>query len=272
MSTSKKQLVAHVKAELPLVEEREQLLLNELAVLLGKPPGTDLKLIADRFPDLPDLPAIGLPADLLFARPDICSAARRLEAADWQIAAARANRLPAITLSAHTRYSESSLNTLFDTWLLNLSANLTAPLLDSGYRKAEVDRTRAVVDQKLAIYRETVMKAVKEVEDALVRNAKQATHIASLQQVIDVARKALDEASAHYCNGVSGYLPVLSQLLSVQSLETKLMLKQKNLLFARISLYRALGGTWPVGLISPVNQISGRPDDDDQSPTGVQYE
>ena len=88
---------------------------------------------------------------------------------DMQHPAARANRLPAITLSARARYGESDLDALFDTWLLNLSANLSAPLLDGGYRKAEVDRTRAVMDQRLAAYRDTVIRAVKEVEDALVR-------------------------------------------------------------------------------------------------------
>jgi outer membrane protein, multidrug efflux system len=269
-----KQLVENVKAQLPLAEEKERLLLHELAVLLGKPPGTKLDVTADRFPDLPDLPPVGLPASLLSARPDIRAAGRLLEAADWQIAAARANRLPTVSLSARARYGESELDTLFDTWLLNLSASLAAPLLDGGYRKAEVDRTRAVVDQKLAIYRDTVLNAVKEVEDALVSEDKQKAHIAGLQQVIHTARIALEEAGVRYRNGISDYLPVLTQLLSVQSLENSLILRQESRMATRIALHRALGGAWPNALSAPTQttpSMSGR-DDIERTQNGAVHE
>ncbi len=262
-----KQLVENVAAEIPLAEEKERLLLHELAVLLGKPPGTDLDISTNRFPDLPDLPPVGLPAGLLSARPDIRAAGGRLEAADWQIAAARANRLPTITLSARARYGESDLDALFDTWLLNLSASLAAPLIDGGYRKAEVDRSRAVADERLAAYRDTVLTAIKEVEDALVSEEKQQAHLKGMQQVLDTAKKAQKEAGSRYLNGISDYLPVLSQLLSVQSLENKLILRQENRMTTRIALHRALGGAWPAELMPP----------DDPSPTtenrsGVEYE
>jgi len=263
-----KQLVENVAADIPLVEEKERLLLHELAVLLGKPPGTDLNVAADHFPDLPALPAVGLPADLLSARPDIRAAGRRLEAADWQIAAARASRLPAVTLSARARYGESrDLDALFDSWLLNLSANLAAPLIDGGYRKAEVARTRAVADEKLAAYHDTVLRAVKEVEDALVSEEKQQAHIAGMRQVIETAKKALEEAGVRYRNGVSDYLPVLSQLLSVQNLENALLLRRESRMATRIALHRALGGAWPAELQPPDS-----PPKTTETKNGVPYE
>lgn len=249
-----KQLVENVKAEMPLVEEKEKLLLHDLAVLLGKPPGTSLNTTAARFPELLPLPPFGLPADLLSARPDIRAAGKRLEAADWQIASARANRLPSISLSAQAIYGQSELDILFDNWLLNLSASLTAPLFDGGSRKAEVARTRAVADEKLAVYRNAVLKAIKEVEDALVSEEKQQEHIEGLRQVIDTAGMALDEAGARYRNGVSDYLPVLTQLLSVQTLEKNLILRQENRLVTRVSLHRAMGGAWPAELSPPDTQ------------------
>ena len=253
-----KQLVENVLAELPLVEEKERLQMHELAVLLGKPPGSRLNISAQQFPSLPPLPPIGLPADLLAARPDIRAAGHRLEAADWQITEARANRLPALTLTARARYGESDLDALFDNWLLNLSANLTAPLFDAGSRKAEVDRTRAFATERLAIYRDTVLRAVKEVEDALVREEKQQAHIEGLQQVIATATRALEEAGARYRNGIGDYLPVLTQLLSVQSLENNLILRQENRMAARVALHRALGGGWPAELLPPRAQVSAQ--------------
>lgn len=249
-----KQLVDNVLAEIPLVEQEEQLLSHQLALLLGKPPRAKVLISAQQLPDPSPLPPTGLPADLLAERPDIRAAGLRLHAADWQIAQARANRLPTISLSAGGAYSSDGLDTLFDNWLTNLAANLTLPLIDGGRRRAEVDRTRAIADEDFAAYRNSVLTAIKEVEDALVKETKQREHIEALHQVAETARKALEEAAVRYRNGLNDYLPVLNQLVAVQKLERELISKKASLLIARVSLYRALGGSWPENLEMPSNE------------------
>ncbi len=239
-----KQVVENIKAEIPLVEVREVLLTHELAALLGKPSGFSMPIRDEDLPVPVRIPALGLPADLLKVRPDVRAAGLRLEAADWQVAEARANRLPAIRLSASARYSSNDMETLFDNWLMNLAANLTAPIFDGGRRAAEVDRTKAFADEKLWTYRQTVLTAVKEVEDALVGESKQKEHIEALERVVSVARRAFNEAVERYRKGLNDYLPVLTQLLSVQSLERNLIEKRASMLLFRVSLYRALSGTW----------------------------
>ncbi|MFC1811768.1 efflux transporter outer membrane subunit [Thermodesulfobacteriota bacterium] len=243
-----KQVLEGVEAEIPLVEAQERLLMHELALLLGKPPQTALKISRTDLPKTMKIPAIGLPADLLAARPDLRAAGLRLKAADWQVAAARANRLPAINLSAQAVYGKGVLDVLFDNWLLSLAANLTAPIFDGKRRSAEVDRTLAVADENLLVYREAVLTAIKEVEDAIVSELKQREHVNSLEKVMVTAQKAFGEARNRYRNGLTDYLPVLTQLLTVQRLERELIQKQTSLLIARVSLYRALGGMWPESL------------------------
>ena len=239
-----KQIVDDVRAEIPLVEAQEQLLRHELALLLGKPPQTVLNISREDLPEPVGIPATGLPSDLLSARPDLRAAGMRLWAAEWQVAAARANRLPAISLTGQARYGDGDLDVLFDNWLLSLAGNLTAPIFDGRRRAAEVDRSLAVVDENLAAYRQTVLTAIKEVEDALISESKRQEHIKGLEKVLDTARKALKQAGNRYRNGLTEYLPVLTQLLTVQGLERDLIQQQTNLVGARISLYRALGGTW----------------------------
>ena len=239
------QVVEAVKAEIPLVERDEELLRHELAILLGRPPLTELGITRAKLPQLTSLPPTGLPADLLATRPDVRSAGLRLEAADWQIAAARAARLPALSLTARARYGQGDFDLLFSNWLLSLAANLSVPIMDGGRLAAEVDRTRALADENLAAYYNTVLTAVKEVEDALVSEAKQREHIQGLKQVVATARSALEEAGVRYQNGLNDYLPVLTQLLTVQGLERDLIRRQADLLTSRVQLHRALGGTWP---------------------------
>jgi multidrug efflux system outer membrane protein len=239
-----KQAVESVAAKIPLVEAQTQLLTNELALLLGRPPMANLGLTETTMPAPGKLPAIGLPADLLANRPDVRAAGMRLKAAQWKVAAARANRLPSIQLSASARYGTSRLDLLFDTWLLNLAADLAAPLFDGGQRAAEVERTRAVSDEYLWAYRRVVMTAVKEVENALISEKRQREHIEGLKAVKAASQRGLEEAIGRYRNGLSDYLPVLTQLLTVQDLERNLISQQEQLVLYRVGLYRSLGGGW----------------------------
>jgi NodT family efflux transporter outer membrane factor (OMF) lipoprotein len=243
-----KQAVESVRAKIPLVKGEIQLRKHELAALLGRPPKSNLGVHQAVFPPVNAIASVGLPADLLAARPDVRAAGKRLSAADWQLAAARANRLPALRLTAGAQYGPEDLDLLFDTWLLSLAANLTAPIFDGGHRAAEVDRVRAAVNEDLWAYRRTVLTAVKEVEDALENERRQQEHIEGLKLVADAASRGLKEAISRYRTGLSDYLPVLTQLLAVQDLERTLLQQQEQLILYRIGLYRALGGQWPAGL------------------------
>ena len=246
-----RQVVAQTRAQIPLVEQTERQLMNELAVLLGRVP-LDLPAIRSRSLQMPSgVPPAGLPVQLLTARPDIRASLQRLEAADWYTAAARAARLPDLNLSATAAYQADEVSRIFDNWLVNLAGSLTAPLLDGHRRQAEVDRMRAVTAENLAAYRLTILQAIQEVEDALISEEKLGEHIRGLQAQRTAARNALDEARSRYRKGLNDYLPVLTQLLTVQALERTEIQRRAELLIARVNLYRSLGGTWPRELSSP---------------------
>lgn len=247
-----RQLVERVKAQLPLIEMQEHMLEYQLAVLLGRMPNQAPVISRQDLPVLDAVPTAGIPVQLLDNRPDIAAALRRLEASDQALAAARADRLPALRLTGNAAYDSDELGELFDNWMVNLGAGLTAPLLDGGRRKAEVDVNLAEVERNLAEYRQIVLNAVQEVEDALISEKKIREHIAALESQLQAAQNALKEAGTRYLNGLNDYLPVLTQLLSVQGLEKDLIERNEDLLIARISLYRALGGTWVDDLTPPV--------------------
>jgi outer membrane protein, multidrug efflux system len=252
-----RQVVEQTRAQLPLVEQSERRLLNELALLLGRTPFSPPQIQARTFEIPADPPAAGIPAQLLANRPDVRAAARRLEAADWNVAAARADRLPRIGLSVEAAYQADELSLLFDNWLTRLAANMTAPLFDGRRRTSEVQRLQAVAEENLAAYRQTVLTAVREVEDALVDEAKLREHLKGLEAQLAAASNALDEARRRYRNGLSDYLPVLTQLLIVQGLERTQIQRRADLLTARVALYRSLGGTWTDALTrKPVGPIA----------------
>lgn len=246
-----RQLVERVKAQLPLIEKQEHMLENQLAILLGRMPNQAPQVSRKEMPILDTVPAVGLPVQLLQNRPDIAAALRRLEASDQDLAAARADRLPSLRLTGGTAYDSDELEELFDNWIVSLAASLTAPILDGSRRRAEVEINRAAVQQQLAEYRQVVLTAVREVEDALISETKIREHIAALESQLQAAQNALTEAGTRYVNGLNDYLPVLTQLLSVQNLEIDLIRRHEDLLVARIDLYRAIGGSWVDDLTPP---------------------
>jgi NodT family efflux transporter outer membrane factor (OMF) lipoprotein len=247
-----RQLVERSKAQLPRIEMQERMLENQLAVLLGRMPNQSPVITRLELPVFDAVPDAGIPVQLLQNRPDIVAAFKRLEAVDQDLAAARANRLPALRLTGSVAYDSDKLEKVFDNWIANLGASLTAPIFDGGRRKAEVDINEAAVQQQLAEYRQLVLSAVREVEDALISETKIREHVVATENQLQAGKYALKEAGTRYLNGLNDYLPVLTQLLSVQGLENDLIRRHEDLLVARISLYRAIGGSWTDALSPPV--------------------
>jgi outer membrane protein TolC len=185
-----------------------------------------------------------VPADLLSRRPDIRASGLKLQATEARTAAARAGRLPRVTLSASAGYSSDSFADLLDDWLANLAANLVWTLFDSGSKRAEVTRLEAVAEENLAAYEQAVLTAIREVEDAMVREVKQVEYIEALERQLTISREGFRESISRYRKGLSDYLPVLSALTSTQRLERSIVLAEFERLSQRVKLHRALGGGW----------------------------
>lgn len=248
------QTVAAIEGGLITTRSQQQILLHQLALLTGRYAGAPLNLEQREFPNFEPVPAVGLPADLLARRPDVRAVGLRLQAAQWQVATARANRLPRLNLSGSFSYESSILDALFDTWLLNLAGSLAGPVFDGGERRAEVERTRAVVEERLAAYKKTVLTAIGEVEDALSREKEYRRSKENIELQLTLTEKAYREATWRYLNGLNDFLPVLREQINMITLQLDHIQAGADLLGARIELYRALGGSWAAE--PPVHNLS----------------
>jgi len=245
------QTVTALKGGLINSRARRQLQLNQLALLTGRFATTDLQLVQVEFPIITPLPPTGLPADLLSGRPDIQAAGLRLQSANWLVAAARADRLPKISLGGVINYTSTALDLLLDNWIIRLAASVTGPIFDGGYRRAEVKRSRAVVDERLAAYRSTVLTAIREVEDALAREQQYRDSLTNIDQQLQLTKRAYREATRRYLNGLIDFLPVLREQINLITFQLDRIRTGADLLKARIGLYKALGGSWMEEMAEP---------------------
>jgi outer membrane protein TolC len=138
--------------------------------------------------------------------------------------------------------SSAGADDLFDDWLRSLAGNLLAPLFKGGELSAEVDRAEARREQRFYAYGQAVLQAIREVEDALLRERVQRERIASLAVQVDYAEQTHRRLRVEFFNGVVDFLDVLTALVDLQRLERDLLAARLSLLEDRIALYRALAG------------------------------
>ncbi len=261
-----REVIEATKGERILVESSLTVLAHQLAVLLGQVPGRTTPAAGGALPTLPPLPATGVPAEWVRRRPDVRAAELRVQAADRRVAAAIADRFPRLSLSAGASTSAEQMRDLFDNWLASLAANIVAPLVDGGRRRAEVERTRAVVSERLNAYGSVILRAIREVEDALWQEHRQAEYVGSLARQLALSEKATRQTLEKYIKGTPDFTRYLATLLAHQRLQRTVARAQRQLVQFRIDLYRALAG--PVALIRPPRAELSGPREPVNDPTG----
>jgi NodT family efflux transporter outer membrane factor (OMF) lipoprotein len=239
-----RQTLAAARARRPEFEATLGTTAHALSVLIGNYPGQTVGGDLAVIPEVPTAFPGGLPSEMLARRPDIQAELLRLKARDQEIGAAIADRFPSINLLADYGRARSDFGTNLSGTVWNLIGNVALPLLDWGSRKAEVERTRAVFDEQLSRYRQTVLIAFQEVEDALVNNHTSEEAIRWLEEEETAARSALRLAIDRYLDGLSDYLPVLTAQALHYDVQRRLLSARRKLISDRISLARALGGNW----------------------------
>lgn len=244
------QLVEATREQQTYAQARVQTLEHQLAVLLGQPPQNNIEYRPGDLPQLPPLPNAGVPTDLVQNRPDVRSAFASLMAADNDLAAAISNQFPRLTISASASTAAESAGGLFEDWAMSFAGNLLAPIFYGGELRAEVDRNEAVKNQRLYEYGQTILTAFQEVEDALILEKKQVESITSIERQLELANQAYRQLRVQYLNGSGNYLDVLTALDGIQQLRRDLLSARLTLVEYRISLYRALAGSFETELMA----------------------
>ena len=233
-----------IKAEKIVTQNKIALYKNQLAVLLGQTPGSLRYKVRNTLPAIHTLPNTGIPSELLMQRPDVKAAYFKLKAYDSQLYTAIANRYPKFTISASVNGSVPKASDIFDNWIKTLAAGLTVPLLDGNYLKAEAERTKAVRNEALYTYKQTLLEALKEVEDALSNLQYQKRYVTNLNRQLQLAKSATEQIREQYLRGNAEFVSFLNAQLSYEALQRKQVTASRESIEYAISLYRALSTGW----------------------------
>lgn len=219
---------------------------NLLSILVGENPQTiERGKTLDQFSYLIEIPA-GLPSELLERRPDILEAEDKLVAANARVTEARALFFPQFTLTGMYGSDSDELRTFLTSpaamWQYGIS--MVQTIFDAGKLVYNLDETIAFRNELLYNYRETILNAFREVNDALVENVMDEKIVKEHEIQVEVLGEYLHLATLRYEEGEVDYLNVLDAERSLFSAQLDLVTAQADRFSAIVQLYGALGGGW----------------------------
>ncbi len=233
-------------ASIPNLETAFASATYRLAVLTGRAPGalTAELSTAAPIPDGPDAIALGIPADTLRQRPDLRGSERRLGAATARVGVAEAQLYPALRLSGDIGTAAGSIGGLFGAITGGIFSGLTQTLFDGGRLRSQFRSQEAATEGALATYRQSVLTALEDVENALLAlNAARARQV-QFAIAFDAATNTAILARTQYRSGLTDFRTLLEAERSLLSARDGQASSRGDETQALIQLYRALGGGW----------------------------
>lgn len=240
--------IANTQAGLPALRQAAQQSVLELALLLGKEPGTMLSLLRSTTP-IPATPPVvpsGLPSDLLRRRPDIRRAEGALQAATANIGVATADLYPRFNLTGSIGTAGSKPVDLFNwsTSVWSIGPSISWNVFDAGRIRANIRLAEAQQDEARTFYYQSILVALRDVESALTSYDFEQQRRERLQASVEANRRAYDLANQLYAQGQTEFVNVLTAQASLLNSEDALVQSHANVATNLVALYKALGGGW----------------------------
>ncbi len=230
---------------------------HAIAVLVGQPASTFSLPAASVQATAPAIP-VGMPSQLLERRPDIAAAERAMAQANAQIGVAKSAYYPNLVLSATGGLGNSSITDWF-TWpsrFWSVGPTLAETIFDAGLRAATMQQYRAMYDQTVANYRQTVLTSFQQVEDNLAALRLLSQDIQQQDAAVEAAGRSLQEATARYKAGLDPYLNVISaQTIVLAGQQTAVTFRMQQMV-ASVGLIKAIGGGWDAAQLPTPRQIT----------------
>ena len=242
-------------ASIPVLETQLRQAKNALSVLLGLVP-TNLADFLKGSSEIPVSPAqivTGIPVDLLRRRPDIRSAEHQAAAQCAKIGVAKADLLPAFSLTGNFGFLSSDVGnfSLSDMFQWKSRTAQTGPsvqwnILNYGRITNNVRVQDARFEQLLIAYQNAVLKAQQEVEDNLVAFLRAQERAEFLAQSTAAAKRSLDLAVLQYREGTKDFTTVLIAQQTLLNEQDNLASTLGNISSSLVGVYRSLGGGWEI--------------------------
>jgi NodT family efflux transporter outer membrane factor (OMF) lipoprotein len=235
--------LASTEAEAIDLESQRAILEHALAVLTGLPPSSMSIGKTQLSSKVPSVPA-ATPSSLLQRRPDIASAERKVAAANQRIGAAKAAFYPTVTLDGSGGWRGSSGLLTAPNRYWSVGPSVTAPIFDRGALLAQKGQADATYEATVADYKQVVLTALQETEDALSTLRLLDRELKSEEDAVKAARDNERITMNQYQEGTVSYLNVVTAQATALTTERTAIDLRASRLNNTVALFKAIGGKW----------------------------
>ena len=243
------------EATIPQLEQALGFALNRLAVLLATTPGAldDELSRAGSIPEPPAAVGVGIPAELVRQRPDVRGAERLLASQTARIGVATADLYPRFSLFGFFSFDAGNVGDSTGVgW--SLVPGVRFNLFDRERIRSRVRVEEARAEQTFLAYEQTVLRALEDVENAMIAYAKERERRERLVEAVDATERSVELVRTQYLSGLTNFQNVLDSQRSLFRLQDQLATSEGLQIQNLIVLYRALGGGWDPNAPLPTNQ------------------
>ena len=240
--------VASTAASIPSLDSAVHQTIHRLSILLGEHPGALVNELteAQQIPGTPPEIPVGMPTDLLRRRPDIRRAERQVASATARVGVATAQLYPRFTLLGTFGFDATKITHVGD-WssrYYSIGPAISWPIFTAGRIRAAIRVQNQQEEQALSAYEQTVLNALRDVEDALVAYSREQMRRQALAEAVAANRTAVDLAQQQYTQGIVDFLTVLEAQRSLLGAEDQLAQSEARISGDVVAIYKALGGGW----------------------------
>lgn len=241
---------ATIAATLPPLRTQEAELINIIGLLLGYAPRTlEAELRRSKMvPRVPRKVPVGLPGSLVRRRPDVREAEARLHEATAQTGVAVANFYPDVTLNGFVNVESLHLSNLFSlsSTAFAVGPAVSIPIFEGGRLRGTLELRESQQREAAVIFQKTVLRAWKEVDDALTAYREAQLRRADVARSVTENQAALGAARQRYQEGAIDFLNVITAQAQLLQSENDLADSDTQIATYLVNLYRALGGGWEI--------------------------
>ena len=241
---------ATIVATLPPLRARESELINAIGLLLGEAPrALEAELRRPQIiPRVPRRVPIGMPGTNVRRRPDVREAEARLHEATAQTGVAVANFYPDVTLNGAVAVESLHLGNLFTptSTVFAVGPSFSIPIFEGGRLRGALALSEARQREAAIFFQETVLRAWKEVDDALTAYREAQRRRIDIARAVAENQSALQAARQRYSEGATNFLDVTATQAQLLQSENDLSDSDTQIATDLVNLYRALGGGWEI--------------------------
>ena len=230
------------------LQTRYQTTLNQISILVGRPPGyvDEMMRASAPIPSAPEQIMVGIPAELLRRRADIRAAEQRVIAQNARVGVAIGDLYPIFSLNGSFGLDSTSFSGMFDSDSIDagIGPSFRWNILNFGKYRYNVEAQEINLQGQISAYREAVLEAAQDVDDALVAYVNERDRLQTLSDAVDAYTDAYNLSNERYKSGQIDFQRLLDSQAGKLSYELQYIQCRASMFASVVDLYRALGGDW----------------------------